>query len=246
MQHTQQELITFLPYFLDEDIYIDLQADTQILNNKIIPQPTNDAVDNNEKSILAKPTEAQKIDSENQIPNNKKVIIPAIENSNEEKNEAKEIEKPIKIENKIITKIDQPHISTKEQKTEAILPKIKSIKVIILVSYINGIPASIEENYFKIFGALGLSKTDIEIINVTAQNPELLQNYSFEYLILMGGKGKSLSNLQSYTGKRDFLEIGKVDNSKILFADKLDTYLQTGNEDQKRAFWATLKKVFEK
>jgi hypothetical protein len=68
----------------------------------------------------------------------------------------------------------------------------------------------------------------------------------FDYLVLFGGKGKVLKFLENYKGNRDLLEVGKMSNTTVIFAEKLDIYLQAGNEEKKKTFWNTLKTAYGK
>lgn len=142
-----------------------------------------------------------------------------------------------------IKKVSTPTILVEPKKAE--IQKIFK-KVIILVSYKNGLPPTVSDNLHLTFNALAVQKTEIEIINVTEPNPELLDNFGFDFLVLMGGKGKTLNVLENYTGNRDFYEIGNLAKSKIIFVEKMDTYMIAENKLLKIKYWETLKKAFGK
>lgn len=183
--------------------------------------------------------------SENQIVTKK----------NEQLIESKPLEIESKTENKISTieetkkivpeikKVSNPTVLVVQKPTE---PNKTHKKVIILVSYPNGLPSAVSDNLHLTFNALAVQKTEIEILNVTIANPTLLDLFSFDFLVLMGGKGKTLNALQNYTGNRDFYEVGVLGKSKIIFVEKMDTYMIAENKALKVKYWETLKKAFGK
>lgn len=167
--------------------------------------------------------------------------------------ESKPLEIVSKTENKIteetkkivpeIKKVSNPTVLVEQKPTE----QSKTYKkVIILVSYPNGLPSAVSDNLYLTFNALAVQKTEIEIINVTIANPALLDLFSFDFLVLMGGKGKTLNALLNYTGNRDFYETGILGKSKIIFVEKMDTYMIAENKALKVKYWETLKKAFGK
>lgn len=224
MQHSQHDLIAFLPHFLDDDIYL-AEPNVAMDVSRILEQSKQ------EQETKSTPVE---VILPPILPKEIKIISTTIKES------------IVKENTTIITQNIISQVSVMEEKVEIINIKTETIKVIILVSYMQGIPSAIEDNMYKIFAALAIPKANIAIINVTVANPKLLATYSFEYLVLMGGKGKTLEFLQPYTGKRDVHEVGKIENATVIFAEKLDIYLQTGNEEKKRTFWNALKNAIQK
>lgn len=218
MNFTEPELITFLPHFLDDELIL---ISTEI-SLKVNSDPNEVRMHTNEISIQKEPIIESNLVVEKAIEINPIVQINSVSDPIIEVKKVDVLEEIIQKESLIETKII-----------------IK--KVIILVSYIQGVPDDVSVSLYKIFEALNCPKSDIELINVTVSNPNLLASYQFQYLVLMGGKGKTLNFLADYTGERNILEVGNIQNSKVIFADKLDLYLKPENVALKKLFWNTLK-----
>ena len=124
-------------------------------------------------------------------------------------------------------------------------PTLIAKKVIVLVAYkdIESLPLEVEQALDKIFAALKVEKNIIEIINVLARNSKNIEDYTYQYLILMGGKGKNIAFLQNYDGGRDFYTIISHANRKAFFCESMEVYLK--DLELKKKFWAKLVEFFK-
>jgi hypothetical protein len=124
-------------------------------------------------------------------------------------------------------------------------PPLKTFKkVVILVGYPTGLPANVMDAITKIFTALQISLMDIEIVNVLDPSSKKVDDFTFSYLILMGGNGKNLAFLQSYTGTRNRYDLATHRGSKVFFSEAMDIYMKPENIELKKKFWTKLKEMF--
>lgn len=229
----ETESLHFLPYLIHEEIYRiseQLAVGVQTIGNTLPEKVTTSA------PILAEP----KIEKVAVIEEPKAIAASS------EPVETKPIQEQAPAI-PIAPIVPHQKESVVESKViEASTPKVEgkiSKKIVVLVGYANGIPVEISTGYQKIFAALQLSDQELEIINVLDSPSKKLDQYSFSYLILMGGNGKNLEFLQNYNGQRSKYEIGTHQGAKIYFADAMDVYLKPENIELKKKYWAMLKQL---
>ncbi|MFN0048028.1 MAG: hypothetical protein ACKVOU_02770 [Cytophagales bacterium] len=210
----QEDDLTFLPFLLDEDIYL-------------IESSVSDSSDKSET------IEISKIETKSPLIVNEPLPKVATQNS--------EIAKPAlpKVEPLVI----KPS-PTFETPSNTLPNQLISKKVIIMVGYQSflTVPPHVQEALEKIFEALKIEINELEIINVLATHPPKIEHYQFEYLILMGGNGKNLAFMQNYSGTRNRYDIAKHANKTIFFAESMDVYFK--DIELKKKFWGKLKEVF--
>ncbi len=201
----QPDDLIFLPFLLDEDIYLIESAESTIADQK--PEPAA----------------VPKVEAKAEIP-----VIPPLP-------------KPEAPKAVVETPVAAPLVNVPVQPaTNQLINK----KVVIMVGYQSfpTVPPNVQEALEKIFAALNVDLKEVEIINVLAKNPPKIENYNFEYLILMGGNGKNLAFMQNFTGTRNRYEIVKHANKTIFFAESMDIYFK--DLELKKKFWGKLKETF--
>ncbi|MFN0048032.1 MAG: hypothetical protein ACKVOU_02790 [Cytophagales bacterium] len=212
----QEDDLTFLPFLLDEDIY---------LIESSVPDSSN----------KGETIETSKIETKSLLIVNEplpKVATPSAE-----------IPKPTLPKVEPLVAKPSP---TFETPSNTLPNQLISKKVIIMVGYQSfpTVPPNVQEALEKIFAALKIELNELEIINVLATNSPTIENYNFEYLILMGGNGKNLGFMQNFSGARNRYDIAKHANKTIFFAESMDVYFK--DVELKKKFWAKLKEVFGK
>ena len=104
------------------------------------------------------------------------------------------------------------------------------------------VPPQVKESLLKIFEALKINFDEIEIINVLSPKSPKVEDFIFEYLILMGGNGKNLEFMKNYTGLRNRYDIINHGGVKIFFSEPMDVYFK--DLELKKKFWGKLKELF--
>ena len=217
----------FLSHLISEDIYLIDEIEVGTLADKSVQIPIVEEV---------------------KVVEHEVTIVPEIKTEAKEavKQDLKlEVAAPQPVSNPITAPIIEPVPIAKEPVPTPPIAQKSFKKVIILVGYKEAIPPTIQEALTKIFMALKLPSSDIEIINVLDSKAPNINDFTFAYLILMGGNGRNLQFLQDYTAERDKLTIARHKGAKLFFADNMDTYVKIGNEVLKRKFWDKLKELFE-
>jgi len=211
---TPEDDLSFLPFLIDEDLY--LIESVAVFSAE--PTPAEPKVE----AIKSAPPQAPI--SQPHIP-----VLPKIETPKQEIPVSKPI---VSVHNPV------------EIKPVAV--QLIAKKVIIMVGYqgIATVPANVKEALEKIFSALGIDMLQVEIMNVLATNAPKIENYTFEYLILMGGNGKNIAFMQNYAGTRNRYDIAKHAGKTVFFAEAMDVYLK--DVELKKKFWEKLKEVFGK
>jgi hypothetical protein len=143
-------------------------------------------------------------------------------------------------------KIEKPEVTVTvaEPKPELIKEQKAFKKIVILIGYPAAMPANVTDSMLKIFSALQIPMLDIEIINVLDPNAKKIEDFTFYYLILMGGTGKNIEHLKDFIGTRNRYDIATHKGFKIYFAEAMDIYMKPENIELKKKFWAKLKEVF--
>lgn len=202
----QPDDLSFLPFLIDEDIYLIESAETTTAVSK--PEPAA----------------VPKVEAKIEIP-----VVPTLPKT----------EAPKAV---VETPAPAPVVNTPVQ---SVANQLINKKVVIMVGYQSfpTVPPNVQEALEKIFAALNVDLKEVEIINVLATNPPKIENYNFEYLILMGGNGKNLAFMQNFTGTRNRYEIVKHANKTIFFAESMDIYFK--DLELKKKFWGKLKEVFK-
>lgn len=164
-----------------------------------------------------------------------------------------EVPKPLQEPKKAITLpplTQKVEIKTFTKPAAPIVEKLQasnliSKKVIVLVAYkdVEEVPSEVREALNKIFAALKIESNLIEIINVLAANPKNIEHYAYQYLILMGGKGKNIAFLQNYSGARDFYTTISHAGRKVYFCESMEVYLK--DLELKKKFWGKLVELFK-
>lgn len=210
----QEDDLTFLPFLLDEDIYL-------------IESSVSDSSDKSET------IEFSKVETK----------APLIVNEPLPKVATQSTETPLPILPKLEPMATKP-IPTFEKTTDSTPKQLISKKVIIMVGYQSfaTVPPNVQEALEKIFDALKIELNELEIVNVLATHPPKIEHYQFDYLILMGGNGKNLAFMQNYSGTRNRYDIAKHANKTIFFAESMDVYFK--DIELKKKFWGKLKEVF--
>ncbi|MDX2189415.1 MAG: hypothetical protein SFY32_06110 [Bacteroidota bacterium] len=180
------------------------------------------------------------IEIKSQPINNEPIVAPIIEAKPQQAN----IEPPKVIKSPLPPTPFQPII----QKTQIITePKINQpekifLKAIVMVGYQGAIPKEVSDSINKTLLAVPLNLSDFEIINALDPNAKPIDQLDYKYLLLMGGNGKSIEWLKSYTGTRNRYDIAKHNNRIILFAEAMDIYLKDREIGKK--FWLKVKEMF--
>lgn len=210
--------LSYLPYLLEDDIYLIKEPIQAVMPAVNLEKLAVNAAINPEI-----------------LPENE-VIIPAVVNTLPVAKIVEVAKQVVALPSTEVQELIMQHIEiTKQFK-----------KVVILVGYKDEIPKQVITDLIKIFAALNILAFDLEIINVLdANNPNKINEYTYSYLILMGGNGKNLQALQNYQGSRNVFDLAAHQGIKIYFAQAMDTYIKPENIELKKKFWLKLKELFE-
>ena len=219
----ENQTLDFLPYLLNEDIYL--------INENINLQ------------IAVEEIEIPKTE----IKPDKTVIESQTIKEDTIKEEIIKKEAPILDQKKVDEKL--PTEKAVDPVPEIIkFPPVDYIverKVIILVGYkdLKNVPPVIADALNKIFEALKINIKEVQIINVLSPESAKIEDFKYQYLILMGGNGKNLDLLKDYTETREKYSIGIHKGIHLFFAEAMDTYMKPENIELKKKFWVKLKLV---
>jgi hypothetical protein len=210
-----EDNLVFLPFLLEEDIY--LIESKEIVDSKDEPVIAIKSYSQPSPLDLSKVTKLESIK-----PESPKVEVIEAE--------------PVKSSQSQLLKTSVSPLGN----------KLIDKKVIIMVGYqgIPSVPSNVQEALNKIFEALKVDLSSVQIINVLASSAPKIEEFNFEYLILMGGNGKNLGFMQNFSGSRDRYQIVKHTGKTIMFAESMDVYFK--DIELKKKFWNKLKEVFVK
>ncbi|MDX2197324.1 MAG: hypothetical protein NW207_12995 [Cytophagales bacterium] len=119
-------------------------------------------------------------------------------------------------------------------------------KIMVIAHYTDTvqIPEQVQQKLNNTFLQLNQPLEQMIFINLAHIPPHTLNQYKYQYLILLGGSGKNIEILHSYKGDRTPHNFDIHNNIKILFAHTIEKYASDRLLAQK--FWTLLQEIFKK